>query len=83
MRLWLWGMFKPDDAKQIENDERFIAELNAKEGLGAWERLQEMRYEKHLNPYPEFDTPDAAQLEFMSIVNGKPVLLIKMKSWFY
>lgn len=71
MRLWMLGMgILPE---QVENDERFLAELSVQEGLGAWERLAEMRYQKNLKPYPEFDTPNA-QLEFMSLVAGKPQL---------
>ena len=71
MKLWLLGMgILPE---QVENDEELIQQIKIGEQLGAWERLQEMRYQKHLNTYPEFDTPNA-QLEFMSIVAGRPTL---------
>jgi hypothetical protein len=71
MKLWLLGMGIPPE--DVEADEKFLHQIKIGEELGAWQRLQEMRYQKHLNTYPEFDTPNA-QLEFMSIVAGKPQL---------
>lgn len=71
MKLWLLGMGIPPE--KVEDDIRLLDEINVQEGLGAWERLQTLRYQNGLRPYPEFDTPNA-QLEFMSIVSGNPQL---------
>lgn len=71
MKLWLLGMGIPPE--KVEDDIRLLDNINAQEGLGAWEQLQRLRYQKNLNTYPEFDTPNA-QLEFMSIVAGNPTL---------
>ena len=71
MKLWLIGMgILPE---QVEDDKRFQFELGLKDGRGAWERLLSIRAMKGINTYPEFNTA-AAQLEFMSIVAGKPTL---------
>ena len=71
MRLWPLGMGIPPE--KVENDDRLKYELELKDDRGAWDRLWLMRYEVSFEPLPEFGTA-AAQLEFMSIVSGRPTL---------
>ena len=71
LKFWLLGMgILPE---QIDTDVRLMADIAEKDGVSAWRRLEALRYQNGLKPYPEFDTPNA-QLEFISFVEGKPSL---------